>query len=87
MGFYRHGTAVVEAQQFTDETKNQVFHFVRCNCFATFVDNTPALTIETPDGDRTAQFGDWVVKSGQGAFYPVPPERFLADYTPVTTNL
>lgn len=83
MAWFRDGETVVEAFQFTEESKNQVFNFVRCNCYADFIDGEPALRIETPNGEETARFGDWVVKKGS-EFYPCSLEVFEATYEPAS---
>ncbi|GAA2411049.1 hypothetical protein GCM10010404_81200 [Nonomuraea africana] len=36
------------------------------------------LSIYTPGGRVKADFGDWIVKDGHGAFWPVKPEAFVA---------
>lgn len=59
----------VEAMQFTKELKDQVFNFVTCNRFATWDNHgNPTLTIQTPEGDKIASFGDWVIRDTDGAF-------------------
>jgi hypothetical protein len=36
------------------------------------------LTIWTPDGRVKADFGDWIVKDENGAFWPVKPDTFAS---------
>ena len=39
-----------------------------------------SFIIETLEGDVTAQVGDWIIKGGQGEFYPCKPDIFEATY-------
>ncbi len=81
MAKYRKRPVVIEAMQFTDETKDQVFNFVRCNCYADWDANgNPALRIQTLEGEMTASLGDWVIKGVKGEFYPCKPDIFEATY-------
>lgn len=81
---YRKKPVVIEAMQFTEETKNQVFNFVTCNKFAHHDYNgNPILDIWTLEGRMTAQLGDWIIKGVQGEFYPCKPDIFEATYEPV----
>ena len=84
MGFYRKKPVVIEAMQFTNETKDRVYNFVRCNCYADFTpEGDPALRIETLEGEMTAHSGDWVIKGVKGEFYPCKPDIFEATYEAV----
>ncbi len=38
------------------------------------------LTINTLEGDMTAQVGDWVIKGVKGELYPCKPDIFEATY-------
>lgn len=81
---YRKRPVVVEAMQFTNETKDQVYNFVRCNCYADWdSEGNPALRIETLEGEMTARLGDWVIKGVKGEFYPCRADIFEATYEPV----
>ncbi len=84
MAFFTDGSVTVEAMQFTEQTKNQVFNWVRCNCYADFIDGVPALKIETPQGDLTATFGDWIVHPKKGEFYPCKADIFAETYKPAS---
>ena len=77
---YRKKPVVIEAMQFTEETKDQVFNFVRCNSVAEFKNREPVLRIQTLEGDMTARFGDWIIKGVQGEFYPCKPDIFEQTY-------
>ena len=73
----------IEAMQFTDETKNRVFHWITCTHSADWVDNEPVIKIQTLEGVMTARLGDWIIKGVQGEFYPCKPDIFEATYEPV----
>jgi hypothetical protein len=84
MGFYRKKPVVIEAMQFTNETKDQVFNWVTCNCYADFTPTgDPALRIQTLEGEMTANLGDWVIKGVKGEFYPCKADIFEATYEAV----
>lgn len=77
---FRKKPVVIEAMQFTDASKDRVFHFVRCNVAADFEDGKPVLRIQTLEGVMTAQVGDWVIKGVNGEFYPCKPDIFEKTY-------
>ena len=84
---FRKKPIVVEAMQFTNETKNQVFNFVSCNRYADFDSkNNPILVIETLEGDMVTSLGDWVIKGVNGEFYPCKPNIFEKTYEKVEDN-
>ena len=81
---YRKKPVVIEAVQFTDDTKDQVLNFVRCNCRPEFDENNnPILMIQTPEGDMTTSIGDYVIKGVKGEFYPCKPDIFAKTYDEV----
>lgn len=81
MSKYRKKPIVIEAVQFTEETKNQVFHWVTCNHYPrTDEQGKPTLLIETLEGDMTAVLGDWIIKGVKGEFYPCKPDIFEKTY-------
>ena len=77
---YRKKPVVVEAMEFTDETKNQVHSFVRCTTAVDWEDGKPVLKIQTPEGIMTARLGDYVIKDVNGYFYPCKPDIFEKTY-------
>ena len=83
MAKYRKKPVVIEAHKFTDENKNQVFNWIRCNTEAMFLDGKPAIKIQTLEGDLIATLGDYVIKGIQGEFYPCKPDIFELTYEPV----
>ena len=80
---FRKKPVVIEAMQFTENSKNQVFSWVTCSCYADFSDDKPVLVISTLEGDMTVSLGDWVIKGLQGEFYPCKPEIFEQSYEEV----
>lgn len=76
---FRKKPIVIEAMQFTEETKNQVFNWVWSRD-PDFEDGKPVLRIHTLEGTMTARLGDWVIKGVKGEFYPCKPEIFEALY-------
>ncbi len=84
MAKYRKKPVVVEAMQFTDETKSQVHTWVTCNTAADFnAKGEPILKIQTLEGVMVASFGDYVIKGIKGEFYPCKPDIFEATYEKV----
>ena len=80
---YRKKPIVIEAMQFTEDSKDRVFNFVMCNASADFQDEKPVLRIQTLEGVMTANLGDWVIKGIGGEFYPCKPDIFAATYDEV----
>ena len=81
MAKYRKKPVVIEAEQFTDESKDRVFNFVTCNCTADFDDTgAPILKIQTLEGVMTVSLRDFVIKGVAGEFYPCKPDIFEATY-------
>ena len=82
---FRKKPVVIEAMEFTEESKNQVFHWVTCNHYADFdaVTDAPTMVIETLEGNHTARLGDWIIKGVRGEFYPIKPDIFAETYEAV----
>lgn len=78
---YRKKPVVIEAMQFTDESKNQVHSWITCSTAPGFDDDgNPELRIQTLEGVMTASIGDYIIKGVQGEFYPCKPDIFEATY-------
>jgi hypothetical protein len=86
MGKYRQKQAVVEAMQFTDETKDQVFNWVTCNRYPDWVMDDPVIIIQTLDGNMIAHFGDWIIKTDLGNFHVCKSEVFDKVYEQVEVD-
>ena len=83
MGKFRKKPVVIEAMQFTEETKDQVFNFVTCNKKPETMNNGESrMWVQTLEGDMLVSIGDWVIKGIQGEFYPCKPDIFDATYEP-----
>lgn len=75
MPMFRKKPLLVEAMQFTQETKDQVFHFVCCNKYADFDElGNPTLVVQTLAGVMTVKLGDWMIKTHKNEFYPCTEE-------------
>jgi len=84
MGKYRKKPVVIEAMQFTDETKDQVLNFITCSSHPSWDDDgNPKLKIQTLEGWHTASIGDFVIKGVKGEFYPCKPDIFEMTYEKV----
>jgi len=79
---YRKKPVVIEAMEFTEDSKDRVFNWVTCNREADFMDGAPVLRIQTTEGVMTARFGDFVIKGIAGEFYPCRSDIFAATYEP-----
>ncbi len=77
---YRKKPVVVEAMKFTDDNKNQVFHWITCSTTADFNGGKPIIRIQTLEGVMTAELGDYIIKGVQGEFYPCKPDVFEQTY-------
>lgn len=79
---FRKKPLEIEAMEFTNETKDQVYNFVTCNKSASFDGGTlhPTLKIQTLAGVMTAEVGDWIIKDEQGEFCSCRPEIFEQTY-------
>lgn len=76
---------VIEAMQFTEDTKNQVFNWVTCNRCANFENGKSILTIQTLEGVMNVSLNDWVIKGTKGEFYPCKPDIFAQLHDAVST--
>lgn len=78
---YRKKPVVVEAMQFTDETKHDCLEFVACDKYPEFgVNGKPVLHIHTLEGVMTASPGDYIIRGVKGEFYPCKPDIFEQTY-------
>ena len=81
MAKYRKKPVVIDAVQFTDETKEQVFNFIRSSCQPDMdEEGNPILRISTLEGEMTAVLGDWIIKGVSDEFYPCKPDIFEQTY-------
>ena len=89
MAKYKKKPVVVEAIQFTDETKDRVYGWAtekQMNVYPSYDENPanatakPVLMIPTLEGEMTASFGDWIICGVQGELYPCKPDIFEQTY-------
>lgn len=84
---YRKKPVVIEAVQYTEETRNLLISW--CAPRHHFMDDDGCLNesahlfIKTLEGEMMAQLGDWIIKGIKGEFYPCKPDIFEATYEPV----
>ena len=74
---------VIEAMQFTNESKDVAHTWITCNHYAEFELDNPILVIQTLEGNMIARFGDWIIKGINGEFYPCKQDIFEKTYEPV----
>ena len=79
---FRKKPVEVEAEQFTDETKDQVYNWMTGQVAASYEDGKPIIKFKTVHGETAvARFGDWVVKDKKiGTYYPVKDDIFRETY-------
>lgn len=78
---FRKKPVVIEAMQFTEESRNQVFNWISCNRYpGKAVNGESTLIIQTEEGNMEARVNDWVIKGVKGEFYPCKPDIFEATY-------
>lgn len=86
---YRKKPIVIEAMQFTDETKDRVRNWMGTAAWTDWSDDQkpkPIIKISTLEGTMTARFGDWIIKGVAGEFYPCKPDIFEATYEAVEND-
>lgn len=87
---YRKKPVVIEAVKLMDDrpfpTEDVPDWFDRANDAGTirYYPFTDHLVIETPEGDMTANPGDYVIRGVKGEIYPCKPDIFEMTYEPVT---
>ena len=93
MGMYRKKPAVIEAVQFTDETKDRVYNWAaekQNNVYHGWDEEDirsptakPELRIPTLEGEMVASLGDWIICGIKGELYPCKPDVFEQTYEEV----
>ncbi len=85
---FRKKPVEVEAEQFSEITKDRVFHFAGCvNKSVGFDDTARAIMkIQLPEGVVTVHVGDWVVRGSLEGLSVCKPDIFDATYEPVEEN-
>lgn len=83
---YRKKPVVIEAMQFTEESKDRVYRWassLQMNVEPVFRDEEPALLIPTLEGEMICSIGDYVIRGVQGGLYPCKPGIFEQTYEEV----
>jgi hypothetical protein len=86
MSNFRKIPVVIEAEHFTNETKDRVYHRVtewQGNIYPSFDSSgNPTLLIPTLEGEMTASLGDYIIRGVNGEVYPCKPDIFNKTYEP-----
>jgi hypothetical protein len=83
---YRKKPIVVEAMQYTVESRNDIIKWIGSGVQATAIDDDGAeydllnLRIHTLEGVMRCDVGDYVIKGVKGEFYPCKPDIFERTY-------
>ena len=87
---FRKKPVVIEAVQWTGQNSDDVLWWIDSSCTdppcADVIhagERGRILTMETLEGLRRAEPGDWIIKGVDGEFYPCKPDSFAATYEPV----
>lgn len=87
---YRQKTAVIEAFKWTgdqDQTEDPIWivEAIRANTvrFGYLEDHSVVLLIDTPEGTRRANQGDYVIRGANGKIVPCAASIFEATYEAV----
>jgi hypothetical protein len=83
---FKHRPTEVEAWQFTENTKDQVFHNLTGNVAPAWDANgKPMIKVTTVHGEiALVRVGDWVIADEKpGTYYPCKPDIFEATYDAV----
>jgi len=85
---FRKKPVIVEAFQFTDESKDAAYRWAsshQMNIQPSFDDyKAPILLIPTLEGEMICRIGDWIIRGVNGEFYPCKPDIFEKTYEPAT---
>lgn len=82
---YQSKPKEIEAVQFTEENKNQVFNSLTGQYAPDSEDGNPVIKITTIHGDTAiVRLGDWIVKEAvEGFYYPIADDVFPSSYKPI----
>lgn len=87
---YRKKPVVIEAEQFTEESKNSLLFWAaeRNRGVYPSVDESgePVLQIPTLEGEMTASLGDYIICGVSGELYPCKPDIFGRTYEAVNAE-
>ena len=80
---YRKKPVVVEAMRLPEENEDpaqELIDWLNDQERVVLSGRNGSLIIQTPEGDMTANPGDWVIKGVKGELYPCKPDVFEATY-------
>jgi hypothetical protein len=79
---YKSKPKEVQAVQFTEQNKNQVFNSLTGQYAPDRENGKPIIKVTTIHGDTAiVRLGDWIVKeASEGFYYPVAGDVFPASY-------
>ena len=83
MAKYRKKPVVIEAMHFTNETKEEVYHWAheqQLNIQPSYENGVPCLIIPTLEGDMICSLGNYLIKGVKGEFYPCKSDIFEETY-------
>lgn len=84
---YRKKPVVIEAEHFSEESKNRVFRWASERNMGVYPSTddhgNPVLRIPTLEGEMTASLGDYIICGVAGELYPCKPDIFDRTYEPV----
>jgi hypothetical protein len=84
MAFYYSTQSVIEAMEFTEEMKDRVHNWIRCNKAADFdEDGKPILKIQTSEGIQIAKLGDYIIDDGEFGYCSYDPTLFKKMYVEI----
>jgi hypothetical protein len=78
---FRKKPVIIEAMQWCGDNFQELEEFGSQRHIISNPDRT--LTIETLEGNHTAQKGDWIIRGVQGEVYPCKPDIFKQTYEEV----
>lgn len=80
---FRKKPVMVEAVQWTGANSGDVQSFMGYHDYRwSSIRDDADLIVHTPEGNRLASRGDWIVRGIAGEFYPCKPDIFEATYEP-----
>jgi hypothetical protein len=84
MAFYYSTQSVIEAMEFTEEMKDRVYNWIRCNKAADFdEDSKPILTIQTSEGKQIVRLGDYIINDEELGYFAYNPMFFKKMYVEI----
>lgn len=84
MNLYQRKPVVIEAKQLTANNISEIEAWCGGSIKGVRLPaHLQCIDIQTPTGERRAEIGDFIVKAGEGVFYPYDAQCFHLSYAPV----